>query len=479
MFMKNQSNRCAEQGFSLITIAIALAIISLMMIPAIQMFNLSQEAEKRSRNTTSTTLASSALNKYFLLFGHYPYPATPGNAMGTSDFGHVAIKPSTDWPDCQLASTPDNVVCRTTLNTVGGGAVLIGVVPFAELNIPFTSVLDGNKNLLTYAVTEDLTLNATYSESGGKIIVTDITDTPIYPSGAKSHFVVAGHGDDARGAYGVNGVRNLPCGDDSDSNDFENCNKDGKFRSNSIGENLVQINDGLGIDHFDDYVQERNSSVAGIWSFVPNPLVPDLSISDRVGGNVATGNCDGNTPCTPVSRFDIYGDGTAKIPAVRATSVRTTRFCGRGNSSGDTVGSAAWNCVNDYGLASNIFGTDPLITTCVSGDCPPSTTTWSKDNLPPWFTPQLIAGTPVELPESGSYWNTTAPGHGQFHRGNGILCVGGRGINGIFDYDEACNTSTYITPASQGILKGCPAGQYARGLLATNDFKCQNSVDNK
>jgi len=460
-----------QRGFSLITVSLILTVIGILMIPAIHLYNLASKAEELARNQTSTSIASSALNRYFLMFGRYPVPSDPGNAQGTANFGKSSLLAA--WPSCQAGATSDAVVCSTVLNTLTGGEVLIGVLPFAELNIPFTSVLDSNKNLITYAITRRLTANATYSESGGEIIVTDNANNPIYAAGARSHFVVISHGRDRLGAYGQNGVRNLACGNNANSIDFENCNKDGRFRSNLLpGSVNVQINDGTGAAHFDDYVLEKNSSVSGIWSFVPNPLLPNLSINDRAGGNVASGNCDGRTPCSPVARLDIYGDGlSASVPAVRANDIRTSRFCGRGGGAGDAPNTGGWGCINDYTLASNVNGADQ--TTCFGGICPSATATWGAATLPPWFTPQIITGIPPVLPEAGDYWINNGANHGSFHRGNGILCVGDRALNGIFDRDEACNNTSWISNASRTTLSGCTSGEYARGLNASGSLFCQ------
>ena len=467
-----------ESGFSLITIAIALAIIGLLMVPAIHLYNLQLKAERVARNDTSSSLASGALNRYFLLHGRYPIPSTPGNAQGTVAFGRSAVMPGTGWPSCQNGATSDLVVCSTILNTLNGNPVLIGVVPFAELNIPFSSVIDANKNLLTYAITQSLTTSATYSENGGEIVVMNSANNPIYNSGSRSHFVVVGHGDDSLGAYGLNGLRNRGCSNDANSDDFENCNKDGRFRSNVIpGSARIQINDGNGTVHFDDYLKEMKSSVSGIWSFLPDPLTTtNLSINDRVGGNVATGDCDGRVPCTPVSRLDIYGDGnTAVIPAVRANSIRTSRICGRGSS---TPGSGGWGCINDHALFQNIPGFDQNSCTWVGGVfCPPAASTWSNANLPPIITPQLIGGVPPVLPEAGSYWMST-PTNGPFHRGNGILCVGNRGMNGILNRDEVCNDTSWVNNATSATLGGCPAGEYARGIQASGALFCQLPMNN-
>ena len=485
--LRSHSRKSHQAGFSLIEVAIGLLVLSILLLPLIRMYSMEVAAEKTARNQTSAESAAIALTKYALLHGHYPFPARPSDILGSANFGHSAVKPGSGWPDCQSGGTLDGDVCSTVLNTVSGASVLIGVLPFAELNVPFTSVLDANKNMLTYAVTEDLTANATYSELAGAIIVLDRNGVPLYSTGARSHFVVAGHGNDGRGAFGLNGIRNSTCNIAS-SQDFENCNKDGTFRSNLIpGTVDIQINDTSGNQHFDDYVKERNSSASGIWSYLPDPGTTDLSINDRMGGNVATGNCDGKVPCIPVSRLDIYGEnGSTTIPAVRADALKTKRICARGVTTGDGFG-AGYSCVDDYSLAINTASTDNEITTCIWDPtpfpgvwvCPPGATSWNSTNLPPWFTPQIITGTPPVLPESGVYWMTTMGDyHTSFHRGNGVLCVGDRALNGVFDYDETCNDTSRVNATTRTTFSSCSTGTYARGIQASGAVFCQTPADN-
>lgn len=502
MVLKDQSNRSiasnSESGFSLITIAIALAIIGILMIPAMQMYTNTLRTEKEARNKTVTTMASSALNRYFLMFGRYPTPARPGDIRGSTltgaNFGHSAIEPSPGgWLPCNAA--PLTEVCSTTVNTASGAAVLIGVLPFAEIGLPFSSITDSSSNLLTYAVTKSLTdapPSGGHNESAGQIILIGDPLSPtapnfqVHPAGTpRSHFVVVSHGADGKGAYNLNGLQNAPCSTDPDSDDFENCNRDGRFRSNLkvAGKTEIALYEGVGTLHFDDYVDERNSSASGIWAFLHQTSTTDLSVNDRVGGNVAIGNCDGRSPCIPVSRLDIYGDGISTYtPAVRADAIKTRRFCGRGNSSGDAPGTGSFDCISDYTQPLNTGGVSQ--SSCITNwsywpyyFCPPITSLWSDTRMPPWFSPTLITGTPPVLLESGDYW-MTAPNHGYFHRGNGILCVGKRALNGMFDRDEACNDTSYVSTTTRDQLNGpgggCPTGYYARGITSAGKLLCES-----
>lgn len=499
------SSKCkslrSQGGFSLITVAIGLAIIGIIMIPAIQIYNIKMASERQNRNEISVALASSAINKYFLIHGEYPIPASPDATLESTEYGRSASMPAGGWPNCQDPSTPNNVVCETTIGTNGSQPVLIGTVPFADAKIPISAAMDFHKNQLTYAVTKALTRRLDFTENGGRINVNNADGLSIYAAGIFGHFVVVNHGDDRRGAYGQNGIRNVACGTDANSLDFENCNRDGLFRNNTrnvpnLGVRTIINDSTAGASHFDDFVAERSSSASGIWSYVPNPTTPDLSIKDRMGGNVAVGVCESN-PCIPRSRLDIYrGTDATLTPVVRADRVKTSRFCSRGTVNvstatprGDPTGDG-FNCVSDYTSATNVAGTE-LITSCEkNGVCPAITAVWNNNNIPPWFTPKLIVGTPssLGLTESGPYWiptpNVANPPnkHDDFHRGNGILCVGNRGLNGIFDYDESCNRTSYVDNTTVAGFTPCPAGSYARGIKSNANGKpqpiCQTTVQN-
>jgi prepilin-type N-terminal cleavage/methylation domain-containing protein len=482
--------KLTQEGFSLIEVAVVLTVLGLLLIPALHMYTLEVQSTNLAEKRVSVATATIALNKYVLMHRRYPTPALPGAGLGNAAFGRPAVMPVTGWPDCQAGVPPVGMVCRTTLNTFDGRAVLIGVLPFSDIGVPYTSVVDANRNLLTYAITEDLTSAGTYTENGGGIIVRILTspddDTPIdMYSGteARSHFVVVSHGEDARGGTGQGGEIVAACGTDADSDDFENCNNDGTFRSNVIGgssERSVKSFYAAGTSHFDDYLIEKNSSAGGMWSYIRDGS-GDLNIEDRSGGNVAIGACDNRDPCIPLSRLDVYGtaDGATagRVPAVRSPIIKTKRLCGRGTPAGDPMDGGSFPCVSDYNLVSNVAGDQE--TSCIGADCPAESASWSSTNMPPWLTPELIVGSPPLLPESGDYWMTTAD-HGSFHRGNGVRCVSARGLNGIFDRDEACNDTSTVTPATKTRIGAClNVGEYARGVDATGKLICQLPSDNR
>lgn len=474
-------------GFSLIEVAFVMVVLSVLLLPMLHLYRMEIKNQNLKKNTVSIQTASAALSKYVLLHGFYPVPATPGDAQGSASFGHSATEPMSGWPDCHVGTTPANVVCETDHSSYLNRDILIGTLPFVELNVPYTSVLDAQRNVLTYAVTKNLTDVATYSESGGGIIVLDRDGNAVHSGTAnRSHFVVLTHGLDSRGAFSQSGLLVATCGNNGNSNDFENCDRDGTFRSNLIPGTIdTMIFDAASNQHFDDYVDEKNSSASGIWSYVPDTSGTDLSIRDRMGGNVAAGDCDGHFPCIPVSRLDIYGrSGSTLTPAVRADSIKTDRICYRGNTSGDSANSGAWSCVDRIGgvyYANNASGTDQ--TACIGAACPTGAA-WNLTNVPPQYFPQNVMLDPATinsgttLPESGPYW-MSASNHGTFHRGNGILCVGSRAMNGVFDYDEACNDTSYISATSISTLSSCTvSGEYARGIDASGKLFCQTPAAN-
>ena len=487
---KNTKKQQDSRGFSLIEISIVLIIIGILIVPILYLYNTTIQSQRHNQKDAAIKSASLALTKYALLHGHYPIPADPSVAHGAATFGQSAVEPGTGWPACHVGTTPDDVVCKATHHTYSGRSVLIGTLPFAEINVPLTSVIDPDKYLMTYAVTEDLTATGTYAEDGGGIIVKDNAGNDIYNgSENRSHFVVFFNGDDHSGAYAQNGTQPIACHNAAGGRDSENCDRDGTFRSNLIpGTVFIQLNEPAGVDHFDDYLAERNSTTSGLWSYMPiSPT--NLSIRDRIGGNAAIGDCDFDAPlyvnkrppCIPVARLDVYGEtGSALTPAVRADSVKFKRICNRGNNFGDRENTGSFNCIDAY----NLVDTTAYQTSCIGAWCFGAAPTWSSTNLPPWFTAEMIAGTPPSLPPpevgASTYWVANAAGQNQeFHRGNGIRCTGNRAMNGIYNYDESCNFSSKIDAASAGTLGTCAAaGTYARGIDAAGHLICQTPAMN-
>lgn len=485
------SGVCYERGFSLIEVCILIIIISLILTPTVYILNIYYKKFNQAVTQHAVDTATSALTKYALKYGRYPVPADPSLAAGAEKFGRPAESPPLGWPDCQSDPPPDpKVICQTTRGTyprpaaplVDGPPVLIGVLPFAEIGVPITSVLDEKGNLLRYAVTLSLTSATDFDERNGAIEVLDQGDAAgqnprsIYFSNSagidsntrpRAHFVVVSSGADMRGAFATNGTIPNDCGDVDDSADYTNCDRDGVFRDNSLRDvGRKEYFYALGPGHFDDYVGAVNATSSGLWSTTPVVGGENMGIIDRLGGNIAIGNCGGRSPCVPVSKLDVYG-------AVRATdAVKAYRFMGRGP---DTPNSS-WFATDDARTV------QPMATStgdgaCVGTACPADVNVeWGATNIPPFLMPETIAGIPPEEDTEPYFIDDTAGMHGPFIRGNGILCPNNTAMVGIFDNDEACDSTVSFNMTTFS----CPnAGTYAKGINADGTLNCSTTVDNQ
>lgn len=470
-----------NSGFSLIEVCILLILISLILTPTVYMLNLYYQRYKEATTQQAVDTASSALMKYALKFGKYPRPADPSLAPGNANFGREAAVPGSGWLDCQDGATPANAICQTVVNTypvAAPPAVIIGALPFAEIGVPITSVMDENGNFLTYAVTAPLTNTATFNENAGAIDVQNAAGQSIFfvdgnGDGVddftmpRAHFIVASNGADGLGAYSPGGQVATACAVAANGADSENCNRDGLFRNNADPiSRKRQVALAVGAAHFDDLLFATNSTSSGLWSNTPvTPANPNLGIRDRLGGNVAIGDCGGRTPCVPVSKLDVYGSVRASV------QVKAFRFKGRGP---DTEGTA-WYAVDDPGRVEdgNAATRDGRCTSATA--CPTvAANGWGGANTPPFLMPSTIGGVPPDLDvTSGYYVDDTAGTHGAFFRGNGIKCPKDMAMTGIFDNDEACNSTSRATPGSIAQTGSCSVlGQYAIGINADGSLKC-------
>lgn len=425
-------------GFTLIEIAIAMMIVGILLVPALQMYNIHQKQKISAKTTNSLSITQSALGKYVARYGRYPLPADPGIALNAAGSGQSVVGPVAT--PCTATVT---TVCITNTNSVDTLAdvdavadnVLIGEIPYATLGIPYQATLDGYGYKMKYAVTANLTATATFNNGWGAIEVFNNQNFAAIPSvygvagSPRGHYVVVSMGADSRGAFNLAGTITAPCGTAANGLDFENCNNDGRFRSNiaqftNLGApltSLPEINSALGANHFDDKLVHTSSVATGIWTFVPN----QPSMMSTQNGNIQAGppfaGCTGNQ-CLPISKLNVGGN--VRIEG----SLKTTRICYRG-------------APTDAGAAAC---TESLTATAPSGQ----------------FRADVIGGTPV-IEVAGA----------------GILCQGNKGLQGISNFNEVCNanaTVSFSNPGMPGI--GCDpvnTGLYPVGITAAGQIICE------
>ncbi len=317
----------SSRGFSLIEVAIALMLVSLILIPILHLMEQRSKAAAHKNNLSKLNGIESFVNQFQNLNGFYPLPASPGLAPGDPNYGRsVSIA---GIPNCAVGITQACRADRDGSAATTEDRVLIGVVPFVALGITDRDALDENGMKLMYAVSEHQTTAATFT-SFGSIIVNNQTNsvntTGAIPGNTApmniAHFLIASFGRDYGGAFTREGVLLEPCGATNLEMDNENCNNDTVFRLiqdvidtgafADSGGTILSLNPGA--DYFDDRLQVSTGSSTSNWQISPDG--GDM-MSNRGLANIAIGLPSNEVP---YAKVDVNG-------SVKGQSVSTEDIC--------------------------------------------------------------------------------------------------------------------------------------------------------
>jgi len=236
-----------DAGFSLLEVALALMVIGMIVAPLLATYN--AEITRDRLNDTRGKLAKieSSINQHFYAGnGYYPCPASLIIGEGNTEHGIGG--------DCSvlgnLTLCTDNSwktgagLCVTSYDPLD--AVVIGAVPFGDLNISQMDTIDVWGNKILYAVTYMQTDPATFQDHIGAIdlIGLDPADNnntkdivpPVFIESPADFFLVS-LGETGDGAYTKDGVLVSNCMNNLNSNDFENCDFDSRFMNDHHPEN--------------------------------------------------------------------------------------------------------------------------------------------------------------------------------------------------------------------------------------------------
>lgn len=295
-----------QRGLTLIEVAFAMAILGLLMAAALAGYRIYQQTRAQDVTVRHLDAVEEALGTYVARFQRYPAPMAFRLAEGEAGFGRAATmagacssRPPTDARACRAAGT--------------SGDVLIGSVPFQDLNLPAEMMLDGYGRRFTYAVSEAMTHangnNATLRDicmkrqvldEGGAALV-DACNTVTNPL---QDVAIISHGRDGIGAWTPQGKPYLECDSVTARAQYENCNNDGTF--------LLPTARFLGdtADFNDDVVSADILGDSNYW----NKL--DEGILNREEQYVGVG------VETPGRALDVGGN-------IKADKVRTLQLCKR------------------------------------------------------------------------------------------------------------------------------------------------------
>jgi type II secretory pathway pseudopilin PulG len=318
-----------QSGFTLIEVAIILVLTSIFMVSIIQGLNLYQAQRAINDTLGNTSAIKAGITRFYAERGRYPCPARINVGFNSISSGIEfcpavgEITPGT----CSDAGGNAKGVCysigRDADGTGGGDGVLMGVVPYASINLPLAAVKDGWGRKFSYAVTEKLTNSGTFNDAYGVINVVDSSGVgvPTVNPPSSAHLVIISHGPDGAGAT-AESVWVAPC--NAAAIDGENCDVDPTF----VVDLRAMAN---GPQHNDDFVDFQLWSSSNLWS--PSPGNP-ANIYNRNTGNVGVGTQ------TPTQRLDVSGN-------LRAVNVMGSQLCDANGTdcfSPTLIGGAGMRC---------------------------------------------------------------------------------------------------------------------------------------
>ncbi|MBV1928270.1 MAG: hypothetical protein KUG81_02005, partial [Gammaproteobacteria bacterium] len=195
--------------------------------------------------------------------------------------------------------------------------VLIGAIPYRSLqdigdieqeSLGYSSIQTSQDSWgfqMSYAISEYLTVKATYNEQHGSINVETELGINLLSPASSAHYALIGYGKNHIGAYTSEGTQPFPCV--AGKAESDNCMPNSTFING-----LYSTNNNA--DYFDDNIWYTSFSITKLWGFDPNNPLNIYNLND---GNVGFGILSSEEPD---ERLEIRGD-------IRADEIQQGMLC--------------------------------------------------------------------------------------------------------------------------------------------------------
>lgn len=309
------------EGFTLIEMAIVIIILGLAIAGIAPIYDLYKENQNIEKNEVNVNVSISAIGTFRSLYGRYPCPASPTLTREDPNYGRE---------DCTDKSTVNQGFCSANGICVERSRraafpheypadkarneqprVLVGTLPFRNLNLEENQGYDSYGHRLMYVVTENLTCDECFTRDGGGIdIIDDSGDTVLSETGA-AHFVVMSYGKDGAGAYTKAGTQ-ITCSSAGLEND--NCDYD----SNTVPDATYRVAQGStsnSDNKYDDVIDYFTQDELPVWQLSKKQrlamhqksLAGDVAILKNDEDIARKGDVNGSIRATPDPNTDEDG----------------------------------------------------------------------------------------------------------------------------------------------------------------------------
>lgn len=298
-----------ERGFSLVEVAIALVVISMIMVPLFSYYKAKTEQNQVTDTNTKLANIENAINQFFFASnGRYPCPASlivnenddlNGEEFATcNSLGTIRLCTDLSW-------RTNEGLCKTSTNP--DEALLIGAVPFNRISLAQKNVLDVWGNRIIYAVTYRQTETATFNLNSGQIevmayvagdppTIENITDTA-----DMTDFFLFSTGMAGIGAFSKDGTSSTEaCNTAGNVTESENCDFDNVFFLDVNPDDPELGSRGFANNnvYYDDITRDQSSVPQAIWFPHPTNTNHVMTMSARIGIGVDA----------PQETLDVDGD---------------------------------------------------------------------------------------------------------------------------------------------------------------------------
>ena len=274
-------------GYTLIQLAISIMILGLMIAPAAMIY--ANYKQTMDRETTYKNL-SAVIDNIGLrrnITGDYPCPAPMTAGRDDPAYGGaLADCPGTGNTGIPVGSCSDGICVEEGR---GGARVLVGAVPFRELQLDEPRSYDAYGSRLLYAVTESMVDENTFDPSLGAIYIDGENGESVVEPAGNASFIIISPGPDRTGSFTIEGVSHRDC--TGAGRDVANCNPGfnggtpkAEARYAAAFENSVQ-----GGNFFDDQVMYFSQLDTPYWRQTTDDAA---NIQDLSPHNVGIGTLD-------------------------------------------------------------------------------------------------------------------------------------------------------------------------------------------
>ena len=247
-------NNHKTSGFTLLEMAVVLAILSSVIAGVLSLGNAKHEQNKHKLTAHRLNVMEQRLAYLASEADIIPCPAIINAAIGSADFGAET--------DCTIA-TVAGVTSRGGAS-LSSEEVRIGAVPIRALNLPDVYMFDGWNNRFIYIMTAQMAdagtgvSGHTTANTDNVILIRDKNGNQIPENTADTviAYAIVSHGKDGEGAYNKAGTVQESC--DFSNLDGENCDynagdNDATFRDTAIVDSVVST------DYYDDIMRWKLS----------------------------------------------------------------------------------------------------------------------------------------------------------------------------------------------------------------------------